>query len=212
MISKHTLYKTWKNMLDRCNKENHPRYASYGGRGITVCAGLSAHPAAIEQAIGPRPGKLQLDRPANDAGYTCGECEECRVNGWKLNIRWATCRQNQNNRRNNILVEFGGETKTVSQWSRATKIPKHVIIFRLNNGWLAEDALTTPVNTNHSIGRLLEYNGETRSIAEWSRVTGILSSTLHSRLEQGWPVEIALTTPVGHPRRSPAQPKLPGLE
>ena len=45
--------------------------------------------------------------------------------------------------------------------------------------------------------RKVEWNGEVRSIASWSRKLGIERGTIQSRLnKQGWSVEKALTTPV----------------
>ena len=41
---------------------------------------------------------------------------------------------------------------------------------------------------------LLEYNGETKSIIEWSRELGIPSFTISQRLNYGWSIEKALTT------------------
>lgn len=43
----------------------------------------------------------------------------------------------------------------------------------------------------------LSYQGESHSISEWSRKTGIKMSTLWFRIQvQGWPPERALTQPV----------------
>jgi hypothetical protein len=42
----------------------------------------------------------------------------------------------------------------------------------------------------------LELHGISRTISEWSRVTGISRRTLYHRLERGWTVERTLTKPV----------------
>lgn len=34
---KSRIYKSWANMIQRCNNPNHRYYLDYGGRGITVC-------------------------------------------------------------------------------------------------------------------------------------------------------------------------------
>ena len=49
---------------------------------------------------------------------------------------------------------------------------------------------------NRSSNRLLTYNGETRTVMEWSRLKRISRSTLSGRIDRGWSVEKALTTPV----------------
>lgn len=47
---------------------------------------------------------------------------------------------------------------------------------------------------NKSVTRLLTFNGETLCMADWAARLGIRKSTLHYRLEMGWPLEKALTT------------------
>ncbi len=59
----------------------------------------------------------------------------------KENCRWATQKTQQNNRRNNRLIEYNGETKTLQQWSEATKIPRKTISNRIARGWPIEKTL-----------------------------------------------------------------------
>lgn len=47
--------------------------------------------------------------------------------------------------------------------------------------------------------RLLEVGGESLTVAEWSRRSGIGRGTIRMRLELGWPAERAVTFPVGLP-------------
>lgn len=49
---------------------------------------------------------------------------------------------------------------------------------------------------NSRQNRLLTYMGKTLCVAEWSEVIGIEDKVLRSRIERGWSVEKALTTPV----------------
>lgn len=48
---------------------------------------------------------------------------------------------------------------------------------------------------NTRFNRLIEFNGETKTIAEFSEIYGINDSTLGSRIRSGWTAERALTTP-----------------
>ena len=41
------------------------------------------------------------------------------------------------------LLTFGGKTATVSQWAREFGVNRSTIIWRLQNGWPLEQALTT---------------------------------------------------------------------
>lgn len=51
---------------------------------------------------------------------------------------------------------------------------------------------TTQAN-NRKTNRTILYNGETHTLAEWQRITGISQSTIKTRLNAGWPIERALT-------------------
>lgn len=58
------------------------------------------------------------------------------------------------------------------------------------------DYHTQAINKTNS--RYLTFNGETKHISEWSKITGIKRSTISARiLSYGWSVEKALTTKVG---------------
>ena len=47
---------------------------------------------------------------------------------------------------------------------------------------------------NRSTNRIIEYNGESHTLEEWSRITGIASSTIRMRLDEyKWDVGKSLT-------------------
>lgn len=48
---------------------------------------------------------------------------------------------------------------------------------------------------NKRTTRLVTYQGETRSLAEWSEILGVNYSALRFRLDDGWPVDRAFTAP-----------------
>lgn len=48
-------------------------------------------------------------------------------------------------------------------------------------------------NRNTRRNRIITFNGETKTIAEWGEVTGIKPITIHFRLKSGWTLEDALT-------------------
>lgn len=125
-------YNAWVAMRQRCYNKNLKGHRHYGGRGIRVCKRWRGEDgfANFMEDMGPRPSaKHSLDRIDNDGNYTPKNC------------RWATRRQQQNNRRTNHFLTYKGVTKSVSQWSRATGISKNTILMRVRAGWSTSDSL-----------------------------------------------------------------------
>lgn len=55
---------------------------------------------------------------------------------------------------------------------------------------------------NRRGNRLIEYNGETKTIAEWAELIGMRTDTLKRRIYIGWDVKRAITTPLRHGKRN----------
>ena len=69
------IYNAWKNMRARCERRSHEQFASYGGRGIQVCAQWSASFVAFLKDMKESwyPGRT-LDRLDNDGPYNRQNC------------------------------------------------------------------------------------------------------------------------------------------
>jgi hypothetical protein len=83
-------YSIWSGMIRRCTKTDHPRWNSYGGRGITVCPEWMGDNGFVSflKDIGPRPSQSHtLDRINNSLGYE------------RNNVRWADAYTQVHNRR-----------------------------------------------------------------------------------------------------------------
>lgn len=81
-------YLTWKRMKYRCYNPKSKAYECYGGRGIIVCDKWKNDFLAFFNDIGKKPSpEYSIDRINVDGNYEPG------------NVRWATSKQQANNRR-----------------------------------------------------------------------------------------------------------------
>lgn len=136
-------YSVWRSMKKRCQNSNGAGFKDYGGRGIKVCRRWLDAFEWFLLDMGPRPtSSHSLDRyPDLNGDYEPGNC------------RWATPIEQQSNRRNNRLLEYGGKVQTVAEWSRQLAIKRFVLYQRLDWGWSVERCLTEPVRLGSRPGR-----------------------------------------------------------
>lgn len=127
-------YNVWHKMRRRCEDPENIDYAYYGGRGITVCERWLAFENFYAD-MGPRPTPdHQIDRIDNSGNYEPANCH------------WTTRIVNCNNRRDNVQIEWNGESLTIPEWARRTGLKEDAIYQRINKlGWPVQRALTTPV-------------------------------------------------------------------
>jgi hypothetical protein len=127
---------TWRSMMRRCYEFTKDNFGSYGGRGISVCEqwrGDNGFANFLED-MGSKPSLGHtLDRIDNEGNY----CPE--------NCRWATQKQQQNNKRSNTFLVHDGKRMTLKQWSEAIGIGSSTILERMKSGLSVSDALTKPL-------------------------------------------------------------------
>jgi hypothetical protein len=76
-------------MNSRCFNPNNERYKDWGGRGITICDWWRVFKNFAADMIS-RPEGKSIDRIDNDGHYSCGKCDHCIREGWKMNVQWST--------------------------------------------------------------------------------------------------------------------------
>lgn len=150
-FSYHPLRSVWNGMMSRCYNPNCSFYYNYGGRGVTVCEEWKTNYASfVKWALenGWQKG-LQLDKDirAKELGVapTLYSPDRCK---------FVTRKENLNCMRNNVLIEYMGETKTLTQWANQYKIHEATVRNRISYGWDIHKVLNHPVRkmkTNYII-------------------------------------------------------------
>lgn len=125
-------YKSWASMKERCLNSKSKDYSDYGGRGIKVCERWMNSYESFLADMGRKPTpKHSIDRyPNNDGNYEPTNC------------RWATMKEQSNNRRSNHCLTHEGQTHSISTWAEIKGIGKTTIRERLRRGWAVHAALT----------------------------------------------------------------------
>ena len=105
--TKTRLYQIYTSMKDRCYRVKARDYARYGARGIKVCSEwLDLFDAFRDWALqNGYTDSLTLDRRDTTGNYEPGNC------------RWATYREQANNRGNTKYITYEGVTQTASEWA-----------------------------------------------------------------------------------------------
>lgn len=131
---RHTrVYRIWSEMLTRCYNKNIKGYSNYGRRGIFVCEQWHDFKNFYDWAMANGyTDRLTIDRIDNNGSY----CPE--------NCRWATQKQQSNNRRTNQFYIVANEKLTIAQIAEKYCIDYKLLWNRLKKNWDIEKAIDTP--------------------------------------------------------------------
>lgn len=125
-------YRIWDSMRQRCGNPNDPHFEEYGGRGIHVCSEWEKYSQFIAD-MGLKPSAAHtLERIDNNLGYS------------KSNCRWATRKEQANNRRSNVYLTLQNRTQTMAQWADELGVPLRRLSERRQRGLCDADILLLP--------------------------------------------------------------------
>lgn len=109
--SKTRLYGIWAGMKKRCQNPKATNYSDYGGRGICVYEEWEYYPAFRDWALlNGYDDEKSIDRIDNDGDYRPDNC------------RWATRKEQCNNRRSNVYWTYADETYTIAEWAEILNV------------------------------------------------------------------------------------------
>ena len=103
-MAERRFYNIWYQMRMRCSNAHSGSYERYGRKGIKVCCRWMDFDNFKKDMFPGYKSNLTLDRIDNNKNY------------FKNNCRWATYKEQENNRSNNRIVCFDGIKKNLTQW------------------------------------------------------------------------------------------------
>lgn len=114
-MSESRLYNIYAAMKQRCYNQGIKSFKDYGGRGIEVCEEWrNSFEAFYEWAMANGyADNLTLDRIDVNGNYEPTNC------------RWATRKEQNNNKRNNCKITYKDETHTLAEWIEILKAEYH---------------------------------------------------------------------------------------
>lgn len=122
-------YVIWKGMRQRCSARNCEHSDRYALRGIFVCERWNNFENFLKD-MGRRPSDShQIDRIDNDGPYSPENC------------RWVTPKEQQRNKRSNVVLTFNGTSATIAEWSEILEIPYSRIMSRIVRGKSIDEIL-----------------------------------------------------------------------
>lgn len=109
----------WNHMKRRCLNPTNKAYKDYGGRGIKICEKWLNF-ENFYRDMGPRPSsKHSIERVNNDGNYEPDNC------------LWILKSDQNKNQRSNLIINYQGETKILSEWAKSLNLKYMFLYHRL---------------------------------------------------------------------------------
>ena len=168
-------YTIWKGIRRRCGivptSQNHKPNKLYADKAIYMCEDWVDDFPVFFAYVGQVPDpSYSLDRIDNNKGYEPG------------NVRWATPKEQANNRSDNVWIEMHGERKTLQEWCDYYYADRSTVSSRWVNLFTATKSKNNPCAQYDMQGNhIADYVG-TKAAAE---ATGINQGTIAKCLSGG---------------------------
>jgi hypothetical protein len=121
-LTRTKVYGAWVSMKTRCLNKNVANFSSYGGRGIQICQLWLYSFEEFLMDMGEPGEGMSLHRIDVHGNYCPNNC------------RWATNREQNNNKVNSHYIMLNGESKTISQWAVKFGLMPQMIYRRIRRG------------------------------------------------------------------------------
>lgn len=126
---RHTrIYHVWQDMKNRCMNPRTKEYKNYGGRGIQVCEEWNGEDGFVN--FYDYVSKLNH---FGEEGYTLDRIDN-EGNYEPQNVRWATIREQSNNRRVTVFVDVYGLKLSIADLSEITGTKHNTLYMRYRQG------------------------------------------------------------------------------
>ena len=177
---------TWRCLCDCGNTSVVIAYSLRGGH--TTSCGCLRRERAREKAATHRGSKTRLFNIWEQMKKRCGNPSN---SGYK----------NYGGRGITVCEEWAQSFEAFRDWAHANGYRDDLTIDRISNdgNYCPENChwvTTAEQNSNRRFNHNITHNGETHTLAQWARLTGVKEATLWRRIKRGWSVEKALTTKV----------------
>lgn len=127
-------YRIHKKIIDRTTREKCKQYPAYGGKGITICKNWLSfinfrndmYRSYLEHVKQFGEKETTIDRINNKLGYTPENC------------RWATWKEQRENKTNRILLNYQENIMTLVDLSKLLNIKYHTLFSHYQKGILSK--------------------------------------------------------------------------
>ena len=193
-LTGHPLMSVYNSMKSRCYDITDVQYKNWGAKGVRMCKEWLDNPKVFydwAMENGWKKGlQIDKDKLATTKPGLLYSPEFCC---------FLTAKENACYKSNSIMLEYNGQTKSISEWADVLNIPYKLLESRYNYGWDAKKMFETPLKK----AKLIEFNNDKKTLQEWALIYNLEYKTVHSRINKlGWNYEQAFTTPLIPPSQS----------